>query len=920
MKKFIHKGLETCLLLIMLIVLLSASIVLASAPELEFNENKGISKSYDYISNQFDSHYQKELAAIQQKIHEKGLKWQAGETEVSKLPLEQRKKLLSGVIKREIPEKNKIQEVKSELKVSSTELPSYFDWRNKDGANWMTPVKNQLGCGSCWDFVAVGSIEAAFNIYQNNPDIDLDLSEQHILSCSGCGTCNGGGPGCVFSYAKDNGIPDEACFPYAASDLSCNQTCPDWQSRAVKIKDYMWDIPNTTESYKQAIMKYGPAVVVLYVPDDFLFYVGGIYEPIENVGGSPNHAVVLVGWNDTGFNETTNTTEGYWIIKNSWGTWWGENGYGKVAYGNLEKYDYIIVVTDIAGLNIRKIECQKNNSWVNCSDMKYNDYLTKIRVNCTNYDFGDKNITNVTISFKNNNLTIFEGSARYDNSGFWVYDNDDTRLSSGEFIIDAACSNETKTTRNFVKWNISFGILEPYLIYPTKNKNVMKNKFFNFISGVRCIGGDCGNVNATLDPYGPDGYNYTALNSSEPGSDPFEWEEIVTNGTAIWNGTSIDYGYFTIPIGFNFTFYNSSYATAYVSSNGRIHFTTNGAAYTSIELPSDNFIVIAPVNNDMYVRNNTKVFYKNYENPTRLVIEYNNLDHYSSSGNYITFEVIIYQNGKIKFQYNSTSGNYNDVGNNIGINYAATGNYSLLIGTNAPNAYKGMAVTFYPQTLQKYIKRVVPMNNGTPFYTIDGNPASCGFMRGGDSCEKAWRVNATGDLNSTYGFFVIYTSENNYKLTDIINITIVENITNNPPVIINFTPANTSLKIRGETLFNQTSYDPDGDDLVYKWYYDGMEKSNSSSWIFSPNECREHNITLIVSDFEFSVNQSWNITAGLQGDVDWNYNVNIFDLASVGICFGKLPGENCTNADLNNDGSINIFDLATVGINYGRNC
>ena len=330
-----------------------------------------------------------------------------------------------------------------------------------------------------------------------------------------------------------------------------------------------------------------------------------------------------------------------------------------------------------------------------------------------------------------------------------------------------------------------FGRLEPYLITPSTNIPVSRSHLFNFSSGVRCVGGECGNITSILDPYGPDGFNYTALNSTEEGGDPFEWEEIITNGEGIplWDiGQSADDSYQTAPINFTFQFYGINYTNAYVSSNGRIHLTNSGAGSTSISLPSNSYKVIAPLNRDMYVRSNTQVFYKNYDNPKRMVIEYKNLDYYSGIGNF-NYEIILYEDGKIKIQYNQSSSSYAP-GNQAGINHGSTNNYYLLIENDAPDLHKGEAVTFYPPYYSGMWKGVIPMNNGTPFYTIDQNPASCYNMQENDICEHTWRVNATGEHLSNWTFFTIYNSQyTNHieeKQTDKINITIIGN---NLPII-----------------------------------------------------------------------------------------------------------------------------------------
>jgi len=205
---------------------------------------------------------------------------------------------------------------------SSSTLPSSFDWRNVNGSNWMTPVKHQGVCGSCWDFSAVGAVEAKFNIDNKNPKLLYDLAEQDLLSCGHVGNCQYGGlPADALEYIKNSGIVDEACNKYAPLVNACNR-CSDWQNRTAKIRNYYYVSGGATE-YKKALMSNGPLSVALDAID-----IGYPY----NTG----HAVVLVGWNDAGK---------YWIIKNSWGTGWGDGGYGKVPYGkSLERYQYVYAV------------------------------------------------------------------------------------------------------------------------------------------------------------------------------------------------------------------------------------------------------------------------------------------------------------------------------------------------------------------------------------------------------------------------------------------------------------------------------------------------------------------------------------------------------------------------------------------------
>ena len=274
------------------------------------------------------------VSEVQRAIGDAGASWTAGETSVSGYSLEDKLRLCGAKIG-PLPDNSVMLVPPADRKVAY----GTFDWRNVSGEDWMTSVKEQGPCGSCWVFGATGAFEAQINIDSNDPGIDFDSSEQNILSCSGGGDCEEGGwVNATLKYIRDIGVPDEECLRYRANDtIPCNDTCSDWQERAWTCERIGVPVCHRTECYKWILEDYGPMVVVLNVTEDLFYYTGGIYESVwsSDEFAEADHGVVLVGYDDP--NEC-------WIIKNSWSQFWGENGYGRIRYGELEKHERVFVV------------------------------------------------------------------------------------------------------------------------------------------------------------------------------------------------------------------------------------------------------------------------------------------------------------------------------------------------------------------------------------------------------------------------------------------------------------------------------------------------------------------------------------------------------------------------------------------------
>lgn len=198
--------------------------------------------------------------------------------------------------------------------------PSSLDWRDKDGVNWVSPIKNQGRCGSCVAFAAMATFEANYNIANHNPALNFDGSEQDLFGR--IGSCDfGSWPSSAASTLKSRGAADEACFPYVSGRLGEDQergTCSDSAARSIKITSSS----AVGLSGVKAALQNGPVITSMQVYEDFMYYGGGIY---KHVSGSiqGGHAVTIVGYNDS---------ERYWIVKNSWGVDWGEQGFVRVSY------------------------------------------------------------------------------------------------------------------------------------------------------------------------------------------------------------------------------------------------------------------------------------------------------------------------------------------------------------------------------------------------------------------------------------------------------------------------------------------------------------------------------------------------------------------------------------------------------------
>ncbi|XP_038674159.1 dipeptidyl peptidase 1 [Scyliorhinus canicula] len=225
-----------------------------------------------------------------------------------------------------------------EVQKLAVSLPESWDWRNVAGVNYVSPVRNQGSCGSCYAFSSMGMLEARIRIQTNSTQTPI-LSTQQIVSCSRYSQgCDGGFPYLIAGkYAQDFGLVEERCFPYVGIDTPCtvSKSCYHYYVSQYYYVGGFYGACNEA-AMKLELVKNGPVSVAFEVYPDFMHYRGGIYyhtglsDPF-NPFELTNHAVLLIG-----YGSDPQTKQNYWIVKNSWGTSWGENGYFRILRGSDE--------------------------------------------------------------------------------------------------------------------------------------------------------------------------------------------------------------------------------------------------------------------------------------------------------------------------------------------------------------------------------------------------------------------------------------------------------------------------------------------------------------------------------------------------------------------------------------------------------
>lgn len=241
-------------------------------------------------------------------------------------------------------------------------LPVRFDWRNHNGHTYIGPVRDQGYCGSCYAFGAAAAAEGTYNVAMNRFDSNcIDLSESFIMWCLGSLSqfyphffgCDGAD----YDYMElqalvEYGIIRESDYPYTSN---FNGTCTHWNDPIIKFTQWNRIPCGDIDAIKTAIMTFGVVDAAVLTTSAFQAYHSGVYQDSNTTCHSTpcyytptDHAIALVGWDDA---------DGAFILRNSWGSSWGENGYMRIKYNSAIvacEACYLSVSDIVLGLSVSR--------------------------------------------------------------------------------------------------------------------------------------------------------------------------------------------------------------------------------------------------------------------------------------------------------------------------------------------------------------------------------------------------------------------------------------------------------------------------------------------------------------------------------------------------------------------------------------